>query len=187
MRIESPPLSGEHTNRDVDADLDADRIHWRSGTSRRASDFKRTQFASERPSNNRRLTRSLAHLSLAVLIGVAATLAWQSYGSEAVRTWAPSLSPLLPASTMEPPAPAVTSAELQAQLKSAALDLTIVKLSVEQLAGNQDLLARKEDQMAQTIATLQAAEQDLSQKVSSPPTSGAAHAPQPEPLQPAAR
>jgi hypothetical protein len=74
-----------------------------------------------------------------------------------------------------------------ARTPTAALDLTIVKLSVEQLAGNQDLLARKEDQMAQTIATLQAAEQDLSQKVSSPPTSGAAHAPQPEPLQPAAR
>ena len=39
MRIESPPLSGEHTNRDVDADLDADRVHWRSGTSRRTSVF----------------------------------------------------------------------------------------------------------------------------------------------------
>ena len=187
MHIESPPLSGEHTNRDVDADLDADRVHWRSGTSRRASDFKNTQFASDRPLNSRRLTRSLAPLSLAVLIGVGATLAWQSYGSEAVRTWAPSLSPLLPASTMSPPAPAVASAELQAQLKSAALDLAIVKLSVEQLAGNQDLLARKEDQMAQTIATLRAAEQELSQKISSPPTSGATHVPPPKPLQPAAQ
>src|SRR5262249_20317971 len=166
MHIENPLLSGEHTNRDVDADLDADRVHWRSGTSRRVSDFKNTQFASDRPSNSRRLTRSLARLFLAVLIGVAATLAWQSYGSEVVRTWAPSLSPLLPASTMEPPSPAVASAELQAQLKSASLDLAIVKLSVEQLAGNQDLLARKQDQMAQAIATLQAAEQEVSQKAS---------------------
>jgi len=187
MHIESPPLSGEHTNRDVDTDLDADRVHWRSGTSRRASGFKNIQFASDRPSNSRGLTRSLARLSLAVLIGVAATLAWQSYGSEAVRTWAPSLSPLLPASMMEPPAPAVASAELQAQLKSAALDLATVKLSVEQLGGNQDPLARKQDQMAQAIATLQAAEQELSQKVSSPPTFGAAHARPPKPLQPAAR
>ena len=187
MHVESPPLSGEHTNRDVDADLDADRVHWRSGTSRRASGFKNTQFASDRPSNSRGLTRSLARLSLAVLIGVAATLAWQSYGSEAVRTWAPSLSPLLPASMMEPPAPAVASAELQAQLKSAALDLAIVKLSVEQLAGNQDLLARKQEQMAQAIGTLQAAERGLSQTVSSPPTSGAAHVPPPKPRQPAAQ
>ena len=88
---------------------------------------------------------------------------------------------------MEPPAQAVTSAELQAQLKSAALDLAIVKLSVEQLAGNQDLLARKQDQIAQNIATLQAAEQELAQKILSPPTSGAAHVPPPKPLQPAAR
>src|SRR5215471_7291287 len=190
MYIESPALSGEHTNRDVDADLDADRVHWLSGTSRRASGFKNTQFASGRPSNSRRLTRSLALFSLAVLIGVAAALAWQSYGSKTVRTWAPSLSPLLPASTMEPPAPAVISAELQAQLKPAALDLAIVKRSVEQLAANQDLLARKQDQMAQAIATLQAAEQDLSQKIlglappAAPPAPKAAHVPPPKSLKP---
>ena len=185
MHIESPPLSGEHTNRDVDADLDADRVHWRSGTSRRATAFKSDQFPSDRLSNSRRLTRSLARFSLAVLIGVGATLAWQSYGSEAVRTWAPSLSPLLPASTMEPPAPAVTSAELQAQLKPAALDLAIVKRSVEQLAANQDQLARKQDQMAQAIATLRAAEQDINQKISAPtpPPPRAAHAPPPKPTQ----
>jgi uncharacterized iron-regulated membrane protein len=190
MHIESPPLSGEHTNRDVDADLDADRVHWRSGTSRRASGFNNTQFASEGPSNNRRLRRSLAHLSLAVLIGVAATLAWQSYGGEAVRAWAPSLSWLLPVSTMKPPAPAVTSAELQAQLKPVALDLAIVRRSVEQLASNQDQLARKQDQMAQNIATLQAA---VSQKVSAssspPPAPKPVRVPPPAPksLQPPAQ
>jgi hypothetical protein len=184
MHIESPPLNAEHTNGDVDADLDADRVHWLSGTSRRASGFKYKQFANDRLSNRRRITRGLALFSLAVLIGVAAALAWQSYGGEAVKTWAPSL---LPASTTEPPAPAVTSAELQALLKPAALDLAIVKRSVEQLAINQDLLARKQDQMAQAIATLQAAEQELSQKISSPPTSGAAHVPPPKPLRPAAQ
>ena len=156
MHIESPPLSGEHTNRDVDADLDADRVHWRSGTSRRATGFKSTQFASESPSNNRRLMRSLAHLSLAVLIGVAATLAWQSYGSEAVRTWVPSLGWLLPVSP---------SAELQAQLKPVALDLGIMKRSVEQLASGQDQLAREQDQMTQAFAALQADEQDIKQNI----------------------
>ena len=184
MHIESPPLSGEHTNRDVDADLDADRVHWRSGTSRRATGFKSDQFPSDRLSNSKRTKHSLARFALAVLIGVAAALAWQSYGGEAVKTWAPSL---LPASTTEPPAPAVTSAELQAQLKPAALDLAIVKRSVEQLAANQDLLARKQDQIAQAIATLQAAEQELSQKISSQPTSGAAHVPTSKPLRPAAQ
>jgi hypothetical protein len=46
MQIESPPLHNEHTDRDVDADLDADRVHWRSGTSRRAPSFKSDQFRS---------------------------------------------------------------------------------------------------------------------------------------------
>ena len=36
--------------------------------------------------------------------------------------------------------------------------------------------------MAQSIATLQAAEQQLSQKLSSPPPSKPAHAPPPKPL-----
>jgi hypothetical protein len=32
MRIESPPLNDEHTNRDVDTDLDTDRAPWLGGT-----------------------------------------------------------------------------------------------------------------------------------------------------------
>jgi hypothetical protein len=50
-----------------------------------------------------------------------------------------------------------------------AIDLALVRRSEEQLAANQDQLSRKQDQMAQAIATLQAAEQDLSQKMSAPP------------------
>ena len=134
----------------------------------RSSGFTNAQFKNDKPSIGGRLTRSLARLSLAVLIGVGTTLAWQSYGSEAVRTWAPSLSSLLPASTMEPPAPAVTSTVLQQQLKPIAIDLALVRRSEEQLAANQDQLARKQDQMGQAIAALQAAEQEVSQKVSAP-------------------
>jgi hypothetical protein len=156
MHIESPPLSGEHTNRDVDADLDADRVHWRSGTSRRATGFKSDQFPSDRLSNNRRLTRSLAHFSLAGLIGVGATLAWQSYGGEMIKAWAPSFGWLVPTSP---------SAELQAQLKPVVLDLAIMKRSVEQLASGQDQLAREQDQMTQAFATLEAAEQDIKQNI----------------------
>jgi hypothetical protein len=73
-----------------------------------------------------------------------------------VRAWAPSLGWLVPASP---------SAELQALLKPVALDLAIMKRSVEQLASNQDQLARKQDQMAQAFATLQAAEQDINQNI----------------------
>jgi uncharacterized iron-regulated membrane protein len=156
MHIESPPLNTEHTDRDVDADLDADRVHWRSGTSRRAPSFKSDQFRSDRPSISRRLTRSLARYSVAVLIAVGATLAWQSYGGEMVRAWAPSLGWLVPASP---------SAELQEQLKPVAVDLAIMRRSVEQLASNQDQLARKQDQMTQAFATLQAAVRDINQNI----------------------
>jgi len=179
MQIESPPLNDEHTDRDVDADLDADRAPWLGGTSRRASGFKGDQFPSDSLQTSGRITRTLALSSVAVLVGVGATLSWQMVGP-----WAQSATP---------PAPAVTSAELQAQLKPAALDLAIVKRSVEQLATNQDQLARKQDQMAQAIATLQAAEQDLSQKIlglappAAPPAPKAAHVPPPKSLKPPAQ
>jgi hypothetical protein len=155
MRIESPPLNDEYTNRDVDTDLDANRTPWLGGTSRRASGFKSDQFPSDSPQNSGRIKRTLALFS-AALIGVCATLTWQMVGP-----WAASASP---------PAPAVTFAEVQEQLKPVAADLAIVRSSVEQLLTNQDQLARKQDQMAQAIATLQAAEQDISQKISAPPS-----------------
>jgi hypothetical protein len=105
-----------------------------------------------------------------------------------VRTWVPSLGWLLPVSTIKAPAPAVTSAELQQQLKPMAIDLALVRRSEEQLAANQDQLARKQDQMAQAIAALQAAEQDLSQQILAlaPPASKAAHVSS-KPVQPPAQ
>jgi len=95
-----------------------------------------------------------------------------------VRAWAPSLGWLLPASP---------SAELQAQLKPVALDLAIMRRSVEQLA--EDQLARKQDQMTQAFATLQATEQDIKQNILAlaPLAPKAAAVPPPKPLQPAAR
>jgi hypothetical protein len=61
--------------------------------------------------------------------------------------------------------PVSPSAELQAQLKPVVLDLAIMKRSVEQLASGQDQLARKQDQMTQAFAALQAAEQDINQNI----------------------
>ena len=52
-----------------------------------------------------------------------------------------------------------------------ARDLAVIRNSVEQLAA-------KQEQMAQNIATLQAAEQDIIQEKSSPPLSGPASPPQ---------
>jgi len=155
---ESPPLNH------VLPELDFDGEHAPSngggrlkpGRPYRSSGFKNAQFRSERPSIGRRLTRSLVRFILPVFIGVGGTLAWQYYGGEMLRAWAPSLGWLAPTSP---------SAELQAQLKPVALDLAIMKRSVEQLANNQDQLARKQDQMAQAFATLQAAVRDINQNI----------------------
>jgi hypothetical protein len=91
MRIESPPLNDEHTNRDVDTNLDADRAPWLGGTSRRASRFKSDRFPSDSLQNSRRIKRTLALFSVAVLIGVCATLTWQMVGP-----WAASRLPARP-------------------------------------------------------------------------------------------
>ena len=163
MYTESPPLSHDHPEHDIDgSDRDADRVHGLSGTSRRAAGFKSNRLTSARPSTTRRVFRALARFTVAVLVGVGGTLVWQAYGGETVRAWAPSLGWLLPA---PPPGPAVTSPELQAALKPTALDLAIVRRSVEQLAGNQDQLARKQEQMTQAFATLQAAVRDINQNI----------------------
>ena len=186
----SPPLNDDYPERDVDAsDLDAkrassNRVHrLRPGKPYRSSGFKNAQFRSDRPSISRRRTRKLARFFLVVLIGVGGTLAWQ-HGDEVtemVRTWAPSLGWLLPVSTIKAPAPTVTTADL----KPVAIDLALVRRSIDQLASNQDQLARKQEQMTQAIATLQAAVQDISQKILAlaPPAPKAVRVP-PKPAQP---
>jgi hypothetical protein len=163
MHIQSPPLSGEYPERHVDAsDLDAkcastNPVHrLRPATFRPSAGFKNTQAASDRSPITRRTIRALGRISIAVLIGVGATLAWQSYGGEMVRAWAPSLGWLPPTSLSE---------EVRAQLQPVALDIAILKRSVEQLGGNQDQLARKQDQMAQAFATLQLAVRDINQNI----------------------
>ena len=139
MYTESPPLNDAHPEHDVDTAerTSSNRVRrLRPGAFPHSPGFKNTQVASDRPSITRRIIRALGRFSVAVLIGVGATLAWQSYGGEMVRAWAPSLGWLFPASP---------SVELQAQLKPVALDLAIMKRSVEQLASSQDQLARKQD------------------------------------------
>jgi hypothetical protein len=191
---ESPPLNDEYPERNAEtldaAGASSDRVYpLRPNRAFRSSGFKNAQFRSDRPPTSRRLVGSLAGSFIAVFIGVGGTLALQSYGDEAkamLRSWAPSLAWLIPAST-ETPAPAVTSAELQDKLKPVALDVAIVRRSVEQFAFNQDQLARKQEQMAQAIAALQAVEQDISQKISAPPSPLPAPKPvhvSPKPAQP---
>jgi hypothetical protein len=195
---ESPPRNDDYPERDVAvSDPDAERAlsggvyRPRSAKPYRSSSLKSPQFRSDRPSISKRLMRSLARFFLAVFIGVGATFTWQ-HGDEVaelVRVWLPSLDWLLPVSTTKAPAPAVTSTDLQQQLKPMAIDLALVRRSIEQLGANQDQLARKQDQMTQAIATVQAAEQDVSQRILAvaPPAPKANHVMPLKPPQPAAQ
>lgn len=192
---QTPPLKAQYHERDIDVPdateerTSSDRVRWLRPETTHRSGFKNDPFASDRPSAARRIIRAFAGYFFAILVGVAATLGWQSYGDDAmemVRARDPWLGWLLPASTTKPSVP-VTSAEVQQQLKPMALDIALVRRSVELFAANLDQLGRKEEQMAQAIAALQAAEQDISQKISAPPPPKAVHVPPPKPPQPAAQ
>lgn len=147
--------------------------------------FGEGPVTTSRPSIGRRMVRSLTRFAIAVLIGVGATLGWQSYGDAAKEmavARAPMLAWLLPASTTKPPAVAATSPGPALQLEPLASNLDAVRRSVEQLA-------HKQEQMAQNIAALRAVEEDIRQKMSvapPPPPPEAASNPQPRPPQPKA-
>ena len=163
-----------------------DQLRWLGAVrSHRSSNPKNDQFVRDELSIGRRISRTLAHFLFVVLIGVGITLAWQSYREEAkevVRTWVPLLAWVLP-----PTVSVEASPELGQQLKPIALDLALVRRSVEQLAGDLKQLAAKQEQMAQSLTTLQTVEQDLRQNISSVPPPGAAPIPRPKPTRPPAQ
>jgi hypothetical protein len=137
----------------------------------------------------RRIFRAIVRYSIVFLTGIGATLAWQSYSDEAiemVRMEVPSVAWLLPDSTAKLPpdgqtsaAAVVPSAEVVQQLKPMAVDLAIMRRNQEQLAIKVEQLAAKQDQMTQNIATLQSVEQEVIQKLPSPPQPRVAPAPKP--------
>jgi endonuclease/exonuclease/phosphatase (EEP) superfamily protein YafD len=132
------------------------------------------------------MLRALTRFFIAVLIGVGATLGWQSYGDAARNmaiAQAPTLAWLLSISATKSAAMAATSPDPAQQLEPLAFNLDAVRRSVEQLAA-------KQDQMAQNIAALQAVEEDIRQKMSSAPPSlfqQTAPIPPPKPPQPRAQ
>jgi hypothetical protein len=189
---QSPPLTAEETSsgglaRDPDV-----RSDQRIGRRRMKPSidpphpyrFGEGQLASGRPSIGRRIFRSLARFFIAVLIGVGATLGWQSDAAkEMLVARVPTLAWVLPVSTTKSPVVAATSTDPMQQLAPLASNLDVVRRSVEQLAA-------KQEQMAQNIAALQAVEEDIRQKMLSTPPAPAQQAasiPQPKPPQPKAQ
>jgi hypothetical protein len=137
----------------------------RSFHSPHSSSFRHSRVAGGRPSIGMRIFRTVTRFFIAVLIGVGATLAWQSHGdaaTEMLLARAPTLAWLLPVSTTKSPVVAATTPDLAQQLGPLASNLDVVRRSVEQLAA-------KQEQMAQNIVALQATEEDIRQKMSSAP------------------
>jgi hypothetical protein len=119
-------------------------------SSEEALDHKvRNSPKSKRPSLVNRVSRSLARFLIIFCIGVAATLAWQSYGDDARKMIAhsfPQFGWLAPqASRNGTPSP----------------EFATMRRSVEQLAANQQ-------QMAGDIAKLLTDQKELLQKISAP-------------------
>jgi hypothetical protein len=126
--------------------------------------FGEGQPAIKRPSIGRRMIRTLIRFSMAVLIGVGATLGWQSHGTEVreiLISQVPTIGLLLPVPNTKWPAVAANSADSM-QLAPLASTLDAVRRSVDQLAAKQDLMARN-------IASLRAAEDDVRQKTLATP------------------
>lgn len=157
------------------------RVRWpKSNASHRGSRFENDRLVSKSPGMGKRLSRATFRFFLAILIGVAGTLSWQSYGDEVqdtIRTVAPSLDWLIPPPTTKSATPNARSAELVEQLKPIALDLAVVRKAVEQLAANQEQLAAKDGEIAQSVAALQTNQQELGDKISSLPAPKTAHVP----------
>ena len=144
------------------------------------------QVASDRRSIFRRAFR-FPRLFIAVLVGIGATLGWQSYGDaarEIIREQIPTLASSLPVSTTKSPVLAATPPEMVQQLLPLTFGLEVMRRSVDQLAAKQELLT-------QNIAVLQATvEEDVRQKVSPtppPPAEQAASIQQPKLSRPKVR
>jgi hypothetical protein len=144
---------------------------------------RRVALRDGRPSLGKRATRGLTMFC----IGVAATLAWQSHGGTARKMIAnsyPHLDWLAPqgeahAQTapdmVAPTAPAAHSPDAQ-QLEAMRLALAALRQSMAQVAADQQ-------RMMGDIARMQAAEQDILNKISPPPPrQAAAPARKPAPL-----
>ncbi len=101
------------------------------------------RFPSDRPSPGRRASRALARFLIAAFIGVAATLAWQSYGEAAkqmIASWAQQLgwSISLPAMN-PPPSPEIVAEQpsppaVQASAPDAPQDVPVTQTAPEMVA-----------------------------------------------------
>jgi hypothetical protein len=155
-------------------------------TSRRV-DLKYDAFRNNRPSLGKRASRALGRFLVAFCVGVAATLAWFSYGDAArkmIASSSPQLGWLAPQTAASQVVPSTgISLDQQQQLNAISLGLGAMRQSVDQLAAQ---LAAGQEQMTREITLLRAVQQDIIEKISvTPPRPAAAQTHKPVPLTPA--
>jgi hypothetical protein len=128
-----------------------------------------------RPASRRRPVRVL----ITFCLGIAATLAWQSYGDRARGTLAnlsPQLGWLAPQAALAQTAGAATAAATpavdQQEFKAMSLNIAAVRQRVDQLSAQ--LAAGQEQVTRDFTMKLQAAEQDILGKIPAPPQQAAA-------------
>ncbi len=155
------------------------------------SEFPADLLAGE-PSVARPLRRNRpSRFLITFCIGIAATLAWQSYGDaarEIIASASPQLGWLAPQAAVAQTAPATIAAATasldQQELKAMSLSLAAVRQRVDQLAAQ---VAAGQEQMTRDFTTkLHAAEQDILDKISAPapqPAATPARKPVPSPSQ----
>jgi hypothetical protein len=142
----------------------------------RAPNVKNAKPPRKQPSFARRFSRGVVRFLITFCIGVAATLAWQSYGDAARQMIATSSEqlawlapPPAPGDQAAPPAiapaPPAPSPDLE-QLKTVSLGLAAIRQSVDQLATQ---VAAGQEQVTRDISKLQAAEDGILHKISEPP------------------
>ena len=141
----------------------------------------------QRPAQRKR--RSLTRVLFTFCVGVAATLAWQSYGNAARKVIAnsyPQLGWLAPEAAiaktaLDPTVPATSSPDPQ-ELKAISLGLAAVRQSVDLLTGQ---VASGQQQTGSDIAKLQADGQEILHKLAAaPPRPTAAPTHKPAPVTP---
>jgi hypothetical protein len=148
------------------------------------------------PSDRLPLGKRLSRFLITFCIGVAATLAWQSYGDtarEMIAGWsqqlswfAPPAAPVAEASGLAAPAAPVAEAPAapspdQDELKRIWFGLAGVRERVDEIAAQ---LAAGQEQVTRDINNLKAVEQDILDKISAPPPRPAAPARKSVPLTP---
>jgi hypothetical protein len=143
-----------------------------------------TEAPRQQRSLGQRTLRAFLRVVITLGIGVGGTLAWQAYGDgvrqliaiaypeqlgwiapQAPQAMTAALAPQSAPAAVAADAPAAPSVDQQ-QLKALSLNLAAVRQGVEQLATQ---VAAGQQQMSGEIARLQASEQDIINKIATPP------------------